>query len=199
MSDFKYIPQGVQSLIKVFEERKELVMRELFLAVQETMKTAKEEIQGRFSAGGVTGPTALVSRTGQLEKSLKTDVVRKGNVLEGMVSSDEIYAAIQEKGGTIMGAPRLAVPLPPAKDGRGVAMSPRFYEGLFPITSRKGNKLLVKREGDNLVPMFVLKESVTLKPGRFGIAATLNRVFNGPVWERNFKAAADRIFKSARE
>lgn len=60
----------------------------------------------------------------------------------------------------------LTIPVGPAntKGGASRRAGARSWPDLFFVKSRQGNKLLVKKgAGDNLIPYFVLKDSVTIK------------------------------------
>lgn len=136
----------------------------------------------------VAGPTLrpqIVRTIGQEVSG--TDI----NSLRSVSFTAHIAARIQEHGGTITANGRysvcgkgkmLAIPLAPAKTrgGRGLASGraaagtgsagfartgPCDRPDLFPIRSKRGNLLLVKRKGGSIVPWYVLKRSVNIKPG----------------------------------
>lgn len=62
-------------------------------------------------------------------------------------------------------AKSLTIPLPPALGPQGVKKYPSAwqYADLFPITSKAGNRLLVQKEGDTLIPFFLLVQQVQIK------------------------------------
>jgi len=69
-----------------------------------------------------------------------------------------VYAAIQDKGGTINARNRKYLTIPLA----GVKGTAANYPGSFIVRSKKGNLLICERGRDGLRPLFALKPSVTL-------------------------------------
>lgn|GEM_PF-5267481 len=71
--------------------------------------------------------------------------------------------------------------------------------GLFPFRSKKGNLLLGMRKGGDLVPMFVLKRQVTIKP-RLKMRYTFTRWARGQelamVLRNGMRTALDKIERS---
>ncbi len=68
------------------------------------------------------------------------------------------------------------VPLPAAltATGKPKKMGPRQWRNTFIAESRKGNLLLFQRQGRKLVPLYVLKSKVRIRP-RLGLADTMRR------------------------
>lgn len=123
-------------------------------------------------------------------------------------------AVIQEHGGTITANGRysvcgkgkmLAIPLGPAKTKAGFARGgPCDDPDLFMIKSKKGNLLLVKKTGKGpkagITPYFLLKRSVTIRPG-LKFFATFARVVKERGQEligRAMRAAAQAAFGKGR-
>lgn len=80
--------------------------------------------------------------------------------------------AIHEDGAVIRrraGGPLLTIPLPAALDERGIPLRlrARDWENTFVAESRRGNLIIFQRRGRNIVPLYVLKEEVTI-PARLG-------------------------------
>lgn len=122
----------------------------------------KEEIR-RGGGKSAPVPDKWTWRTGALAKSYR--IYWNRGDLVGYYGSESKYSAILERGGEIKPrkAKRLAIPLDAAKYGVGNATkSPRDYDGLFYLVSKKGNELLARHGERGLEPMFVLKKSVTL-------------------------------------
>lgn len=150
----------------------------------------------REHLSGPTGPDSLSVRTGALRRSLFSTVARHGaNAVSLLCSigSNAPYARVHEYGATIVprSAKYLAIPLAAAKTAAGVSRwsSPRDFPGeLTFIKSKLGNKLLVKfvgkKKNKRMIPMFVLKDSVTIPP-------RLN-------FENTFNQEADRITQEIR-
>lgn len=136
------------------------------------------EGQARLNAtkGGRSG---LNVRTGLLRNSTTARAefdARSGGVDSLIrIRANVPYASTHEYGATI--TPKagryLAIPLPAAKTAAGVSRgSPRMFPDLFFVISSRGNPLLARRDGDGIVPMFALKERVTV-PRRPFVAPAL--------------------------
>jgi hypothetical protein len=121
---------------------------------------------------------AVKARSGRFRSSLREFFPEP---LVGGVGSDFVGARLREFGTaglpggvlTPKSAQYLAVPLPAAMTAAGVARSPREYSNTAVITSKLGNLLIVgaSEEGEDIVPLFVLKKSVSQEPQRpFAIA-----------------------------
>jgi hypothetical protein len=140
---------------------------------------------------GPSTSSSVARRTGTLARSLKSirSSVSDNKVSGGIqVGSGIPYAGIHIKSGlgstTIQSKGKLlAIPVGPAltKGGNVRKPGPRAYPGLFPITSKSGNKLLVmkgttgkgKNKTGTLIPYFILKNSVTI-PARVDPQEVLN-------------------------
>ena len=83
---------------------------------------------------------------------------------------------IQELGGTITAKSGkfLCIPLPAALDSKGLPLqsSPRDWPNTFCAQSKAGNLLIFQKRGTSIVPLYVLKTSVTI-PARLAWATTL--------------------------
>ncbi|MBS7812353.1 phage tail protein [Roseococcus pinisoli] len=154
--------------------------------------TAREELTAYLGAAGkalatrhggawptATGPKTLSKRTGNLVKSIQDSVSVEGttlNNLRGVIGSNLIYAKTQENGATIVPkhSKYLAIPLPAAMDSRGVPLkpSPRSWDHTFVAKSKAGNLIIFRREGTQVIPLYVLKSKVYVPP-RLGLRATL--------------------------
>jgi hypothetical protein len=141
-------------------------------AIMETdLKTvALDGVKGRHPFFGVTsGPTlgALGVRSGHLRRSVVSDVIHKASyppVLIGVTGTPSKIAAIHEEGAHIQGRPLLAIPLAAAQTMAGVMrQSPRSYANAFVFKSKKGNLFLAINRGGQLVPLFILKQTVHLR------------------------------------
>lgn len=126
----------------------------------------------RHGAGwpGGTTDNSLSKRSGKLVQSIKESVRVTGTSLkdiEGAIGG-AFYARIHEFGGTIRAknVKYLTIPLPAALNVNGTPKkrSAREWDRTFVIRSKKGNLLIVQKVGKNIVPLYVLKTSVTIKP-----------------------------------
>lgn len=172
MSDLAKMPEKIDSQVSL-AVRKGLVLMERHHKTQEIRR-----------GGGKSAPVAdkFTWRTGNLARSYRV-YWNRGDLI-GYYGSEAIYSGIIEKGGTIRPktAKYLAIPLDAAKYGVGGATaSPKDYSDLFFIESRKGNKLLVRRNGAEITPMFLLRKKVVIKAR--------------PTIERTEKAKIDEVNK----
>lgn len=128
---------------------------------------------------GGTGAKTLSRRSGAGMRSLIDGIKVEGTTYENLkgritglpyLRTHEFGATIRPKKGKY-----LTVPLPAAlkSDGTPIKSSARDWQNTFVIKSKKGNLLIVRREGKDIVPLYVLKESVTIQP-RLGLQETLN-------------------------
>jgi len=156
------------------------------------VKAQKEVLDNSFNNGQSSlSDDKLYSRTGNLRRSIRIE--SHGSQLSNVGSSiytNSLYAPLHEAGGTINakdkylgvpGGPYLNIPLKPNKTAAGVmrySATEVFNMGSFIVKSRAGNWLVclsgIKENKqtwniDNiLIPMFVLKKSVTVK-ARLGL------------------------------
>lgn len=134
---------------------------------------------------GGTSANSLSKRSGDLVQSLKENTAVKGSNLENLVGEigGIFYARIHEYGGTITAkrAKYLTIPLPAALNSNGTPKkkSARDWDKTFIITSKKGNLLIVQRDGRKLIPLYVLKTSVYIPP-RLNLRKTVDTAL--PVW-----------------
>jgi hypothetical protein len=126
---------------------------------------------------GTTGST-LSRRSGKALQSIQDSVKVTGNTfddVQGQIGGI-FYLKIQEYGGTI--TPKksqyLTVPLQAALDGAGIPLraSARDWDKTFVIKSKSGNLLICRREGRQIVPLYVLVRQVTIPP-RLGMRNAL--------------------------
>ena len=127
----------------------------------------------------------LKRRTGNLAQSMgfRVEKDNEGN-FEGIIGSGAslrtarmVYANIHETGGIIRpkNARYLTIPLPsaqtPAGVGRFTAREVRDgmtgYDGSFFRRSRAGNLILFGTQGNRVIPLFILKQSVTIPARRY--------------------------------
>jgi hypothetical protein len=118
-------------------------------------------------------------RSGAMINSIINSVTVSGTTfatVEGSVGGSAI-AGVHEFGATIKpkSAKYLTVPLPAALDGKGVPkkQSAREWDNTFVAQSKAGNLIIFRRRGSQVVPLYVLKSSVTIPP-RLGMRKTLD-------------------------
>jgi phage gpG-like protein len=181
------VTRGIKERDRSEKERR----RVLSTAVRDGLRLMEEEHKKRQILRG-RGRRGAVMRSGRGSVSMQRWSWRTGNLarsyrihwkrgdMVGYYGSNVKYAAIHERGGTIRAKGKfLAIPLPGAKSGVGSGVSPRNYPKgeLFPVTSKRGNLILMSKSG----PKFVLKRSVkipkrpTIDPM---IARTVDKIAN---------------------
>lgn len=128
--------------------------------------------------GGTTAKT-LSKRSGALTDSIVKSVTVSGttfDTIQGTIGGD-FPAQVHEFGATI--TPKkskyLTIPLPAALDARGVPLkkSARDWENTFVARSKAGNLIIFQRRLSQIIPLYVLKTSVTIPP-RLGLRETLD-------------------------
>ena len=142
-----------------------------------------EAIAGRNSGGwpGGTTDSSLSKRSGALDTAILDSVKDEGSTfasIRGQIGAPGVpYARIQELGGTIKpkNAKYLCIPLQAALDGSGLPLksSPRDWPNTFVTKSKAGNLIIFQKRGTSIVPLYVLKDSVTI-PARLGMRKSLD-------------------------
>jgi phage gpG-like protein len=156
----------------------QVLSREMKAFLDEVAKALAER-HGTAWPGGTTEQT-LSKRSGNLIASIVDSVRVTGTTMatvQGTIGSDLPYARIQEFGGTITPkkAKFLAIPLPAALNSNGtpIKSSPRDWPNTWCARSKAGNLLIFQRRGTQVVPLYVLRSSVTIPP-RLGLRKTLD-------------------------
>ena len=146
-------------------------------AFLEGVAEAMARRHGTAWPGGTTDRT-LSRRSGGLLASIRESVTVSGDRMadiEGGIGG-AIYLRTHEHGATIRPkkAKYLAIPLPEAlnSDGTPRVASPRQWKNTFVARSRNGNLLIFQKRGRHIVPLYVLKREVRIRP-RLGLGDTL--------------------------
>lgn len=214
--DVKVLADGFSYFAGRFPEEAKKEMRDA------AWKTAKR-FQAVFIKARLSGRPGLNRVTGALIRSFRVGRSPKGEPLDRIVSwlaSRSRYASIHETGGTIRPKRRraLAIPLPAALTGAGavkgeaVRVMPETQK-VGGVTFRKGERslrartdliyikrlggkspLLVKKVGDRIIPMYVLKSSVKI-PARMKFYDTFRSWSGRPAALRFFSSALRRLFE----
>ncbi len=132
---------------------------------------ALAERHGGAYPGGTT-QNSLSRRSGRLVRSVRQSVKVKGSKVEnveGRIGTPGIvYGRMHEFGGKIRPkkAKYLTVPLDAAlnKDGTPKKKSAREWDNSFVAKSKKGNLIIFQRRAGKIIPLYVLKEEVTIPP-----------------------------------
>lgn len=146
-----------------------------------------------WKAGTTRNSLSLRSGGGvrSIRNSIKLMSGKSYNRTGGSISTGKM--TIHETGGTI--TPKrsqyLTIPTDFALDSRGVPIkqSARQWENTFVRTSKAGNLLIFQKRGKDIVPLYVLKKSVRLRP-RLGMAKTFED--NIPFFEQRVLNVIDK-------
>jgi len=127
---------------------------------------------------GGTSEQTLSSRTGAMINSIKRSVQIKGTTFGDLTGHISVAypGPVHEFGATFRPkkAQYLTVPLPAALDSRGVPIKKRArdWDNTFVARTKAGNLIIFQRRGSQVIPLYVLKSSVRIKP-RLGMRKTL--------------------------
>lgn len=154
------------------------VSRELRDILQDVIRSVAAQHGTPWPDG--TTQTTLSSRSGRLVRALLRSVKVKGSTVNTIEAEIRLtgYAPIHEFGGTI--TPKrgkfLTIPLPAALDGQGVPKMRRArdWPNTFVAKTKKGNLVIFQRRGAEIIPLYVLKTSVTIPP-RLGVREAVNK------------------------
>lgn len=124
-----------------------------------------------------TTSSSVSKRTGGLQAAILGGVKVTGTALgdlRGYIVLPGEYAIHETGGKKKAGGKLIAVPLPAALDGKGVPrrLSPRDWGNTFVAETRRGNVVIFQDRGGSIIPLYVLKEDVTI-PARLGIAKAM--------------------------
>lgn len=143
----------------------------------DTVAEAMARRHGRPWPGGTTENT-LSKRSGKMVQSIIDSVKVTGSTMDSLQGyiSVGFPGQVHEFGATIRPkkAKYLTVPLPAALNNKGIPIkkSARDWANTFVARSRAGNLIIFQRRLTQIVPLYVLKSSVTIPP-RLGFRKTL--------------------------
>lgn len=165
-----------QTLKKDWDGSAKVLSRELRDFLENVAQALTERHSGAWP-GGTTSDT-LSRRSGKMLQTIVNSVGVRGKkftTIEGVIGGSAI-AAVHEFGATITPkkAKYLTIPLPAAlnSDGTPKKKSAREWQHTFVAKSKAGNLIIFQRQGTKIVPLYVLKTSVTIPP-RLGMQKTL--------------------------
>lgn len=123
---------------------------------------------GKSYPGGTTD-NSLSSRSGRSMQSVLDSIKVTGTTFTDIAGhiGGAFPLGVHEYGATINAKGKLlTIPLPAALDSRGVPLkrSARDWDNTFVARSKAGNLLIFQRRGSQIVPLYVLKQTVTIKP-----------------------------------
>lgn len=186
---------GDKELSLKFEQMTPLLLEQIRQAVVGLQYELQGSIRRQLSG------SLLKNRSGNLRNSFVPGSVSvEGASISGAVGSNLVYARIQNMGGQInpKNAQNLTIPLSAVMTASGVArysardiISNPGAAGFTATFFRKG--ILFGKRGNEIVPLFSLKKSVTLR-GRHYIEAALAET--KPKAEAAMKQAVEKALKS---
>ncbi len=155
------ISQSLQDLLDKFSSQ-EMVLKYFKLALQDWIDNeldpkTQDNLGGRY----------LKRRTGALAQSVRWKLRKYGLGFKLTAESGVPYGTIQEHGGTIVPirAKYLTIPLPAALTSAGVLRKPaREWSNTFVQRSSSGNLIIFQNRGNKIIPLFILKKKVKIKP-----------------------------------
>lgn len=173
---YRDIQRGLNAInmdLKVdIEQIGPIVRKNLKLYMEGVVKSVRQRTTTPYPGGTSPAgafPGTLSKRSGALSASLNPSHIKVGNQSSQIEVAYTLsgIAAVHEKGATITPkrAQYLTIPLPPALTSRGVPkkQSARDWKNTFVLKSKKGNLLIVQKQGrGELLPLYVLKKQVTI-------------------------------------
>lgn len=157
------------------EEAPKILSKELrnFL---DTVALALSRRHGVAWKAGTT-PTTLSVRSGDAIKSIVESVRVEGTTFADMKGyiGGAFPLATHEFGATIVSKGKLlTIPLDAALDSRGIPLKAKAgdWDKTFVAKSKKGNLIIFRKVGAQIVPLYVLKSKVVI-PARLGMGDTL--------------------------
>lgn len=167
--------QAFQHMATAMDGLIDAASKPLSADLRKTLQLVARKMQQQHSAswnGGIVNQSdKLQRRSGEGLRAIANSIRVSGTgsvaALQGRITTGPM--GIHETGGTIRAksAGYLTIPLPAAMDARGVPLRKRAreWENTFVARSRKGNLLIFQKRGrDNIVPLYLLKTEVTIRP-----------------------------------
>ena len=160
--DAKVDQKRLQEAIRLFPDR-------LFVAFRKRMLSFHRRFMSEFKRTRFRGGQGVQTRSGAMVRSF--DVAARGGDINSLevesFSAGNPAVRLQEEGGTITPkkASWLTIPLDAARTASGVARgNARSFSDTFFHETKDGRLFLMQKRGDDIVPLFRLVKSVTLKP-----------------------------------
>lgn len=152
------------------------ILKGELLSFINTMAEALSQRHGGAWPSGTTAQT-LSLRSGALVESIVKSVKVEGAAYDDIIGfiGAGFPGIVHEFGATIKAKNKLlTIPLPAALDSRGIPLkkSARDWANTFVARSKKGNLLIFLKQGSKIIPLYVLKDQVTIPP-RLGMGDTI--------------------------
>lgn len=181
--DYATFDAAVSDIMAVLEQAPDRAAQRVSGELKKALQRVAEELAKTHSApwnGRLVNPSdKLQKRSGGGLKSILDSIRVSGGTFDNLEASISTGTmTIHETGGVISArsGKYLTIPLPEACDSRGVPLkrSAREWQNTFVARSRAGNLIIFQRRGAQVVPLYVLKPSVKIRP-RLGMAAAFMR------------------------
>lgn len=178
---FNDASKGLTALAKELDVGWDGAAKTLSRELQDFLDSVAEALAKRHSGGwpGGTGAKTLSRRSGKLVASILGSVQVTGTSyddIKGYIGA-AFPGGVHEYGATIRPktAKFLTVPLPAALNPNGTPKkkSARDWQNTFVARTKNGNLLIFQKRGTQIVPLYVLKSMVTIKP-RLGMRETIS-------------------------
>lgn len=179
---------GLQALHRQFEHAaqriKPILRTELTRHLQKTVQLIASRNSTAWPGG--TTETTISRRSGAAMQSLKEGI----RVVDGVVGPTGymygvFYLYVQEYGGTMRAkkAQYMTIPLPEALTSQGLPkkQNAREWNNTFVGQTRAGNLIIFQRRGRQIVPLYVLKKEVRVRP-RLGLRKAQADAMDAFIW-----------------
>lgn len=178
-SSFKTLRQALDAVHDGIEGGIDAASGRVSAELQKTLRRVADKLERKhgkpWSPGGGSDST-LSRRSGQglkdIRNSIKVLPAARISQVRGSIEAAG-HMAIHETGGTIRARNGgfLTIPLPAALSSSGVPLRERArdWNDTFSARSKRGSLLIFRREGREIVPLYILKESIRIRP-RLGLA-----------------------------
>ena len=143
---------------------------DLRLALERTNQAIRDQHSDPWRAGR-SQPDRLFRRIGRglnnIARTIDVKYAGKLSTLRGRIGA-KFPMSVHEDGATIRATSGkfLTIPLPDALDSHGVPLrrSARQWQNTFVARSKRGNLIIFQRQGVDLVPLYLLRQTVKLPP-----------------------------------
>ena len=156
-----------------------VVSRELRAALSKVSAELAAKHSSPWGGTVASGSSNLQMRSGgglsSIRRSIKVRNTRSLEAVQGQISAGLL--SFHETGGTIRpkSSRFLTIPLPAALNANGTPIHRRArdWDNTFVNTSRRGNLIIFQKRGQDIVPLYLLKPSVSIRP-RLGMAREID-------------------------
>ena len=149
------------SSLKTLESLKKRIPHAIELGLREGMTATVAHIRRKKLQG-----QELNTRSGDLRRSIRARVTKRGHKFIGSVGSNLDYAAIHEFGKVVTPTQSqwLTIPLDAAKTGSGVSRGgARSFSNTFFHMTKDKRLFIMQTQGKGFVPLFRLVKSVRIE------------------------------------